>query len=83
MNEWSCTSTPPILLHGVVLGWGKYRDNFYKNGMFFIVYIKFRYLTVSNLNSIKMFKHYFSETHFNIILLSMTRFPNVFPIRKP
>jgi hypothetical protein len=27
-NGWSCTSTLPIRLHGVVLGWGEHRDNF-------------------------------------------------------
>jgi hypothetical protein len=27
-NEWSCAFNPPILLHGVVLGWGKHRDTF-------------------------------------------------------
>jgi hypothetical protein len=27
-NAWSYTSTPPVCLHGVVLSYGKQRDNF-------------------------------------------------------
>jgi len=39
-NRWSCTSTSPVRLHGVVLSWGKHRESItynvycmcYKNG---------------------------------------------------
>jgi hypothetical protein len=27
-SGWSCTLTPPMCLHGVVLSWGEHRDNF-------------------------------------------------------
>jgi len=55
-NAWSCTSTPPILLHGVVLSLKKHRDNFTFTVLYDYVEVKVSFILSTEKSRIGAFR---------------------------